>query len=66
MKTFTLTAQQAETLTDFAREHDHAGPVRLSSDPSNTAGLVVRAELLAGDGTVIEDRLLHYHGSYTP
>jgi hypothetical protein len=65
MTTFRLTQRQADALSHFAEQHGHHGPVRLSVDPSNLAGVVIRAELLDGD-EVIADRLLHPFGGYTP
>jgi hypothetical protein len=65
MTTLQLTQRQAECLSDFTAERGHEGPVRLTVDPNNMSGRVIRAELLEGS-TVIARRLLHPHGSYTP
>lgn len=61
-----ISPQQAEALSAFTREFDHAGPVRISVSETNIAGMVLLAELLADDGCVIRDRLLHKFGTITP
>jgi hypothetical protein len=60
-----MTNRQADALSDFVRAYKHTGPVRVSVSPTSMSGRVLLAELLDGD-TVIADRILHVHGSYTP
>ena len=53
-----LTMRQWCSLYDFARERD--GAIRLSPHESGSDGRVILAELLDGDGAVVEARPLPY------
>ena len=58
-----LSMRQWCSLHDFARERE--GTIRLSPHESGSDGRVVLAELLDGDGAVVEARPLPYE-SFTP
>ena len=58
-----LSMRQWCSLHDFARERD--GTIRLSPHESGADGRVILAELLDGDGAVVEARPLPYE-SFTP
>ena len=53
-----LSMRQWCSLHDFARERD--GTIRLSPHESGSDGRVILAELLDGDGAVVEARPLPY------